>query len=293
MNDAHITPPGDRPTSETTQSTNRVIVVGNEKGGAGKSTVSVHLAIGLIQLGLRVGIIDLDIRQRTLTRYLENRTRWIQKNGKTLAMPEIATVTASQDRDLDHAEREEADSLQSALRRLGKTNNIIIVDAPGSDTFLSRLAHQHADTLVTPMNDSFVDFDLLGDVDPETLDVLRPSFYSEMVWQSRKHRARTVRQPIDWIIVRNRMSHIEAKNKRHVAAALKNLGARIGFRVEAGLSERVIYRELFPAGLTLLDLTESGPKITFTMSHVAARQELRRIIKMLNLPQLADNDQSF
>lgn len=293
MPDAKMTTHGDRLSTNTAHNASRIIVVGNEKGGAGKSTVSVHLAIGLIQLGLRVGVIDLDIRQRTLSRYLENRARWMQKNGKTLAMPDIKPLNASEDRDLDHAERQDADSLQSALKRLGKTNDIIIIDAPGSDTFLSRLAHQHADTLVTPMNDSFVDFDLLGDIHPETLDVLRPSFYSEMVWQSRKHRARTVRQPIDWIIVRNRMSHIEAKNKRHVGAALKNLGARIGFRVEPGLSERVIYRELFPSGLTLLDLTESGSKIAFTMSHVAARQELRNIIKMLNLPQLADTDQSF
>ena len=271
----------------------RVIVVGNEKGGAGKSTVSMHLTVSLMRMGKHVGIIDLDVRQRTLTRYLENRLRWMQSTGSRLPMPEIVRVDASTERDLDRAEAEETHRLVSSLQRLKKTCDFIIIDAPGGDTFLSRLAHTHADTLITPLNDSFVDFDLLGDVNPQTLEVIRPSFYSEMVWSCRKKKAQTSRRPIDWIVMRNRMSPLAARNKERVGEALDNLSKRIGFRLAPGLSERVIYRELFPAGLTLLDLTEKGSNVSFTMSHVAARQEMRDLIIILQLPELTGAEITF
>ncbi|ABI75406.1 conserved hypothetical protein [Hyphomonas neptunium ATCC 15444] len=265
----------------------RVIVIGNEKGGAGKSTVSIHLSVALLRTGKKVGVIDLDVRQRSLTRYLENRVRWAQNTGATLVMPEIVRVEASQERDLDRAEAEESERFQSGLARLKQTCDFILIDAPGGDTFLSRTAHRRADTLITPLNDSFVDFDLLGDVNPQTLEVLRPSFYSEMVWDCRKKKAQTSRRPIDWVVMRNRMSPLAARNKERVGGALENLSKRIGFRLAPGLSERVIYRELFPAGLTLLDLTEAGSNVAFTMSHKAARQELRDLVIVLQLPELA------
>ncbi|WP_084417826.1 division plane positioning ATPase MipZ [Henriciella litoralis] len=271
----------------------RVIVVGNEKGGAGKSTVAMHVAVGLMRMKQRVGIIDLDVRQRTLTRYLENRLRWIKSTGSKLPMPEIIRVDASNERDLDKAETEETERLMHAVERLQAVCDYVVIDAPGSDTFLSRLAHTMADTLVTPMNDSFVDFDLLGDVNPQTLEVIRPSFYSEMVWNCRKKKAQASRKPIDWIVMRNRVSPLEARNKQKVGEALANLSKRIGFRLAPGLSERVIYRELFPAGLTLLDLTERGSNFAFTMSHVAARQELRDLIIVLQLPELAGAELTF
>lgn len=271
----------------------RVIVVGNEKGGAGKSTVSVHLAIALMRMGRKVGVIDLDVRQRTLTRYLENRLRWMQSTGAKLPMPEIIRVDASTERDLDVAEKEETERFKTSLDRLKAVSDVVIVDAPGGDTYLSRIAHMSADTLITPLNDSFVDFDLLGDVNPQTLEVLRPSFYSEMVWNCRKAKARESRKPIDWIVMRNRVSPLEARNKQKVGEALANLAKRIGFRLAPGLSERVIYRELFPAGLTLLDLTENGSNVSFTMSHVAARQELRDLVILLQLPELAGVEIGF
>jgi len=271
----------------------RVIVIGNEKGGAGKSTVSIHLSVALLCIGRKVGVIDLDVRQRSLTRYLENRTRWMQNTGAKLPMPEIVRVEASQDRDLDKAEAEESQRFLTSLARLKRECDIIIIDAPGGDTFLSRLAHMQADTLITPLNDSFVDFDLLGDVNPQTLDVLRPSFYSEMVWTCRKKKAQTSRRPIDWVVMRNRMSPLAARNKERVGGALENLSKRIGFRLAPGLSERVIYRELFPAGLTLLDLTESSSNVAFTMSHKAARQELRDLVIVLQLPELAGVEITF
>lgn len=265
-----------------------VIVAGNQKGGAGKSTVAMHLVVALMRMGRRTGVLDLDVRQRSLTRYIENRGRWIASRGVQLAAPQILELSESQQRQLDAAEAEEEGAFRAALRRLSQTCDYIVVDAPGGDSFLARVAHAHADTLVTPLNDSFVDFDLLGAVDPKCAEIVRPSIYSEMVWESRKKKALAARSPIDWVVLRNRTSasRIEAKNKQKVGEALRTLSQRIGFRLAPGLSERVIYRELFPQGLTLLDLDGEGADGELRMSHLAARQELRDLFVALKLPGL-------
>lgn len=265
-----------------------VIVVGNQKGGAGKSTVAMHLAVALMRMGRRTGVLDLDVRQRTLTRYIENRARHIASRGVHLPAPQILELHESRARMLDVAEREDESGFRAALRRLGETCAFIVIDSPGGDNYLARLAHSCADTLVTPLNDSFIDFDLLGDVDHEYPEVIRPSIYSEMVWESRKRKAAAERTPIDWVVVRNRLSasRIEAKNKQKVGDALKTLSSRIGFRLAPGLSERVIFRELFPQGLTLLDFNVAGGEGEMGMTHLAARQELRDLFVSLKLPGL-------
>lgn len=263
-----------------------VIVVGNEKGGAGKSTVAMHLAVALMRMGKAVGAMDLDLRQRTFGRYLSNRTRWCERHGLTLPRPEEIALEPSALRDLDQAEVEETERFSEALTGLKTRCDFVIIDAPGADTLYSRLAHSSADTVITPVNDSFIDFDLLAEIDPETFQVGRPSLYSEMVWECRKRKAALQKTSIDWVVMRNRISMLDARNKRRVGDGLKMLSQRIGFRLAPGFAERVIYRELFPLGLTLLDLTESGSTVTFTMSHVAARQELRDLLIVLKLPGL-------
>jgi chromosome partitioning protein len=272
-----------------------VIVVGNQKGGAGKSTVAMHVIVALMRMGRRTGVLDLDIRQRSLTRYIENRARWIASRGAHLASPQILELHESGQRSLDVAEAEEDAAFRSALKRLAETCDFIVVDSPGGDSYLARLAHSWADTLITPLNDSFVDFDLLGDVDENCADIVRPSIYSEMVWESRKKKAVAVRTPIDWVVLRNRTSasKIEAKNKQKVGKALSTLSGRIGFRLAPGLTERVIYRELFPQGLTLLDLDGEGIPGEMRMAHVAARQELRDLFITLKLPGLEGEPLKF
>jgi chromosome partitioning protein len=272
-----------------------VIVAGNIKGGAGKSTVAMHLAIALTRMGKKVGVIDLDVRQRTLSRYLQNRAAWMAQTGRPATMPEQVDVAASAARDLDVAEAEEAANFEAALQALGERCSHIVIDAPGGDTFLSRLAHGAADTLISPLNDSFIDFDLLGDIDQVSFEVLKPSFYAELVWESRKRKAITARRPIDWVVMRNRLSagRIESKNGQRVAEALKMLSPRIGFRLAPGLTERVIYRELFPKGLTLLDQEAIAGELGMAMSHVAARQELRELMIVLKLPGLEGASLAF
>lgn len=270
-----------------------VIVVGNEKGGAGKSTVAMHLIVGLLRMGYSVGALDLDLRQQTLMRYLTNRAKWKERHGSAIPMPAAYLFDASQAQDIARAEAENKAHLDTLLAQLAGEVDFVVIDSPGSDSFISRYAHARADTIITPLNDSFVDFDLLGDVDPQTFEVRRPSIYSEMVWESRKQKARDEKKPVDWIVMRNRMSPLDARNKRRVGGGLKALARKIGFRVAPGLSERVIYRELFPLGLTLLDVSDAGDEIGMTMGHVAARQELRDMVAVLKLPRLQGKELTF
>lgn len=261
-----------------------VVVLGNEKGGSGKSTTAVHLIIALLKLGRRVASIDLDGRQRSLTRYLENRGAWSARRGVDLIAPEHRVLVQDMAAPRDEGERAAQDLFAETLADLKRRHDFVVIDCPGSDSLLSRLGHRAADTLLTPMNDSFVDFDLLGTIEPETLRVVKPSFYADLVFDARKRRAIADRGSIDWVVMRNRMMSVDARNKKRVGAGLETLAPRVGFRLAAGLSERVIYRELFPYGLTLLDVQDKEVGIALTMSHVAARQELREVLAALNLP---------
>lgn len=260
-----------------------VIVLGNEKGGSGKSTTAMHLFTALVKQGKSVGAMDLDLRQQSFFRYAENRASYAEREGMEMALPEMIKLKNSVLKNRDEALDEEERLFGAALEELQDGNDFILIDCPGTHSYFSQLAHASADTLVTPMNDSLIDFDLLARVDPATHSVLGPSVYSEMVWKARQLRSRAGLKPIDWIVTRNRMSNLHAKNKRKVGTLLEDLAKRIGFRIAPGFSERVIFREMFLNGLTLLDL-KGG---TLSLSHVAARQEVRELLKELNLPGVA------
>lgn len=246
------------------------IVFANEKGGTGKSTTAVHTAVALAASGHRVGALDLDSRQRTMTRYLENRAATMRRLETPLPQASFEVL-----------EQTSEDALNEALARLGEQADVIVVDTPGRDDPLARAAILKADTLVTPMNDSFVDLDLIGQVHPENYKITKPSFYAELIWNSRTQRAKATGKSVDWVVLRNRLQHIQSHNLQRVGAALDELARRVGFRVIPGLGERVIYRELFPKGLTLLDMKEIGD---VGLGHITARQELREMVAGLGIP---------
>lgn len=260
----------------------RIIVVGNEKGGSGKSTTCMHVATALSRLGQKVGALDLDLRQRSFGRYIENRRAYLAQAGLTLPTPDYRDLPEA---DPSSPENAQDQRLTRAIEAMDAEMDYIVIDCPGSHTRLSQVAHTLADTLITPLNDSFVDFDLLARMDGLTGKIKGPSIYSEMVWGARQTRAQAKLQPIDWIVVRNRLGAQQMHNKKKVGAALEELSRRIGFRVLNGFSERVIFRELFPRGLTLLDLKDTGVD-QLNLSNIAARQELRDLMSGLRLPSL-------
>jgi chromosome partitioning protein len=260
-----------------------IIVVGNEKGGSGKSTTCMHVATALVRAGFRVGALDLDLRQRSFGRYVENRVAFLAKAGLDLPSPDMRDLPEADPSRLAPGENVFDHRLSAVVADLDPVSDFIVIDCPGSHTRLSQLAHSLADTLITPLNDSFVDFDLLARIDPDTGKIKGPSIYAEMVWQARQLRAQAGLKPIDWIVLRNRLGAQQMHNKRKIGSALEDLSRRIGFRVAPGFSERVVFRELFPRGLTLLDLKDIGVD-QLNISNVAARQELRDLMKALNLP---------
>ncbi len=259
-----------------------VIVVGNEKGGTGKSTTAMHLIVGLLRDGFEVGAVDLDARQGTLSRYFDNRRVTAARRGIVLPHPHYRRVQRSTLAIRGAAEAEEGDRLAETLDGLGHCD-FIVIDTPGSDNALSRLGHSHADTLITPLNDSFVDLALLADVDPETHAIIAPSTYAEMVWEQKKARALRGGGAIDWIVTRNRLSALDSRNRRNMDAALKALARRIGFRLAPGFGERVVFRELSLLGLTLLDVRDDGTGVELSMSHLAALQEVRALMRTVGL----------
>ena len=250
------------------------IVFANEKGGTGKSTTAVHVAVALSYMGKKVAALDLDPRQRTMDRYIENREAIQEKRGIELPSPVCEVFRHKTEQ-----------ALALAMERMDANADFILIDTPGRDDPLARAAAEQADTLVTPMNDSFVDFDLIGQVDAETFKVKKLSFYAELIWEARLKRSRMgmeqQRRELDWVVVRNRIGYTEARNMARLEKALAEMSKRVGFRIARGLSERVIYRELFPSGLTLLDKGHLGDLGT---SHLVARQELRGLIASLRLP---------
>jgi chromosome partitioning protein len=256
-----------------------IVVFGNEKGGSGKTTAAIHVAVALAREGRGVGVVDLDVRQRSFSRHLENRAEWHAKTGRDLRSPELLKLR--NDNGLDDAVQAFCELLASAAPRF----EFLVVDTPGADTPLSRAGHAAADTLVTPLNDSFVDFDLLGRIDPASFQIKGPSVYSDFVWDCRKRRLMARKPALDWVVMRNRVASTEARNKKRLSDAISTLAQRIGFRVTKGFGERVIFRELFPMGLTMLDLPQPGLSASLSMSALAARQEVRELLRALKLPE--------
>lgn len=262
-----------------------VIVCGNEKGGSGKSTTAMHIAIALLKSGYSVATVDLDGRQLSLTRYVENRRRWARTAGLDLALPKHFHVPPARRETLAETEGEEFQHLSEGLGEIESSHEFVIIDTPGSDTFLNRLAHRIADTLITPMNDSFIDFDVLAQIDPVSYEIVRLSQYATAVRDARRERRQADNAILDWVVVRNRMSNISSRNEQKIDACLRSLSMQLGFRMADGISERVVFREFFPVGLTALDDFEEHVLGTRpTLSHLAARQEIRQLLSALRLP---------
>jgi chromosome partitioning protein len=261
-----------------------IIVVGNEKGGAGKTTVAMHLVVSLLRLGFRVATLDVDIRQGSLHRYLQHRKNFADTHGLALPCPTHYHVPTT------CTEHAAYDAWLTQTLEQAASHDMVVIDTPGSDHPLSRLAHARADTIVTPLNDSFVDVDVLATVQPGTGKIERPGIYSQMVWEQKMRRAAHDGGMMDWVVMRNRMASIESRNQRQVTTVLQALEKRVGCRIAPGFSERVIFRALFLQGITLPDIRDhdgvSRKDASVTLSHIAARQELRQLLRALQIGRI-------
>ena len=262
-----------------------VVVLGNEKGGSGKSTTALHIAVALLKAGQRVATIDLDCRQQSFTRYIGNRQAWARRTGLDLELPVHTCIKYGETMQIEANENAEFQQFMEAVSAVEHAYDFIVIDTPGSDSYLMRLAHSMADTLVTPINDSFLDFDVLGIVDAATYAVTGESHYAEMVRDARRKRRQLDGASTDWIVIRNRLSVLGSRNKQLVADGLKQLSLRLGFRSVDGFAERVVYREFFPRGLTALDdIDEATLGTRPSMGHVTAREEVMGLLRQLKLP---------
>jgi chromosome partitioning protein len=245
----------------------------------------MHIAVALLKAGQRVATIDLDSRQKSFTHYIDNRRAWAKHAKLDLELPQHYCITRGDGAMVSDNEATEFNEFAQAIDAIEHTHDFVVIDTPGHDSYLMRLAHSMADTLITPLNDSFVDFDVLGTVDPVTFAVTGTSHFSDMVREARRHRRVVDHATIDWIVVRNRLSMLGSRNKRLVGEGLQELSLRLGFRAVDGFAERVIFRELYPRGLTALDnLDEDTLGTRPSMSHVTAREEVETLLRSLKLP---------
>ena len=253
------------------------IAVGNQKGGTGKSTTAVHLAVGLMTRGHRVGCIDLDGEQGTFSHYLANRRAFVEKTELDVPMPVCHRVEPSEAQNQETAESEDRSHLSKAFDSFADFDYLII-DTPGNHGRLSRLGHINADVLVTPLNDSFLDIDVLAEIDLDNRRVLAPSAYAQMVMEQNAQRIDRGWKPIDWVVMRNRLAQLDTRNSRDMRRLLDQLSERMGFELLPGLSERIIFRELFYKGLTLFDLPERPNEASANASRWNARREIGRLV---------------
>jgi len=265
-----------------------VVVIGNHKGGCGKSTVAMHLVVSLLKEARRVASFDLDLTQQTLTRYIENRQEWSRLHDVALELPDHYTV-AEPSVAAPHPDATDAAAFTSALAALPDGYDFVVIDTPSGENHLSMLAHALADTLITPLNDSFVDLDVIGTMAPSSDFKPRRSRYAEMVALASERRSLVSSRPTDWVVVRNRLPRLMSRNQRQVQEMLETMAPELGFRTAHGLSDRVIYREFFPVGLTAFDpLDEARLGLRTNMAHVMARTEVRDLVQEIGLLPSSD-----
>ncbi|MHA6690457.1 division plane positioning ATPase MipZ [Devosia sp. A449] len=260
-----------------------VIVVGNEKGGSGKSTTAFHLAVYLLYAGHRVATIDVDSRQQTLTHYVRHRRAHCQQTGRSLPNPTHFHLPSAWGDSVKENHKAEFEVFRRAVSEVENRVDFLIIDTPGFDTNLTRLAHSLADTLVTPVNDSLIDINVLARIDPESGLPIESSHYARLVQRARAERLAMDGSSVDWVLVRNRISMLASRNARQVHTTLEGIATRFGCRMADGIAERVIFRSLFASGLTVFDPLE-GEGEASSVSHVSARQEYRNLVGALNLP---------
>ncbi|KAF8818887.1 division plane positioning ATPase MipZ [Rickettsia endosymbiont of Cardiosporidium cionae] len=253
-----------------------VLVVGNEKGGVGKTTYAMHILLSLMYMGYKVISIDIDSRQSSLTRYIKHRADSLALDNDLL-MPKHFLIN-DHSSDLNERDIKNQSSVEKILDTAKNMVDYVVIDTPGYYNNLSALVHSYADKIITPVNDSFVDLDVIATFKNNNIQNYTPSIYSQMIWEQKIQKLEREKKSIQWIVTRNRLTNLDAKNKRNIHEALLKLSSKLAFKLSPGFTERVIFKELFLQGLTLLDLDKNNTKTKLSFSQLAAKQELRNFM---------------
>jgi chromosome partitioning protein len=247
-----------------------IIVFANEKGGVGKSTSAFHTCVALCNAGEKVAALDLDLRQRTLGRAMDAREVTARDYNVDLPGP----------RHLILKQATEA-GLEAEIRMAQIDCGFVIIDVGGHDSPIARRAIYMADTIVTPVNDSFIDLDMLGHIDAKTGEFKTLGPFARLVEHLKEPGLGARPKALDWVVMQNRSRSFGTRNERKFREALEVIAPVAGFRLIPGLRERVVYRELFPLGLTLYDL-KTIPELGQAQPN--ALRELADMLESLKLP---------
>lgn len=265
-----------------------VVCIGNVKGGTSKSTTAIHLCVALQASGQIVGAIDLDVGQQSFFRYLDNRVAYAKARGQEEAIrpPIRRSVKGSELVDRRQANARELDAFSAALEDLAPRCDVILIDCPGSDTYLSRLGHMHADTLLTPLSDSPIDLDLLARFDPLVNAHTEASLYAKLVWEARQLREEGGYPKTRWLTVLNRYEAGTDPRKLTAYHRLTALSGKLGFTVLPGIAERRLYRNLFTHGLTLFDIDRPKPSNPRFHDFIAAEAEMIALLEAIGMRKM-------
>lgn len=255
-----------------------VIVISNEKGGTGKSTISMHLAIKLMQEKFRVAAIDMDGRQGTLSHYIDNREKFCKEHQLSLPIPDLLTV---EPKDAPTLFSSHCQEVEKQITSMLTQYDALIIDTPGNKNYLFEEAHKFADTLITPMSDSLIDLNVISEIDFAHPEERHAGRYAQYIWDVKKYLAAHGKPMLNWIVVGNKISSLNSRNKNQVFGYLEKAAKTYGFRVAPTIRDRVIYKELFLQGLTVLDLSQDALKCRLSVSHIAAKQEIRQLAEFI------------
>jgi chromosome partitioning protein len=244
----------------------------------------MHIIVALLKAGKRVASFDLDSNQLTLSRYISNRGDWAREQKLRLELPDHTPITEEPLYGRGPSDPATLKQFISQFKRITRksSHDFIIIDTPGGAQHLSLVAHGMADTLITPINDSLIDLDVLVAIEPMGREP-RPSTYAAAVLRALQTRRKVCGLATDWVVVRNRLELVPSRNHGRITQVLHVIQDRLGFRTAGGLLERPVYRELFAAGLTAFDDVAGLTKGGEPGDELLARREVEDLIRDIGL----------